>query len=46
MLPLSFAKAMMEPVKVTAPIAVPSDISINACAWISPAMPMPKACGA
>ena len=31
MLPLSLAKAMTEPVKVTAPMARPSESSINDC---------------
>ena len=43
MRPSSFRKAMTEPVKVMAPIAAPSDISIRLAAWISPGMPMPKA---
>ncbi len=37
---------MIEPVKVIAPIATPSDISISACAWMSPTTPMPKLSGA
>ncbi len=46
MRPSSFRKAMIEPVKVMAPMATPIDISISACPWISPSVPMPKACGA
>ncbi len=37
---------MIEPVKVSAPIAAPSDISIRLAGWMSPGTPMPKACGA
>ena len=39
-------KAITEPVKVKAPMATPIDISINACMWIWPTSPMPKASGA
>ena len=46
MRPESFRKAMIEPVKVMAPMAVPSDISTRLAAWISPTAPMPKAAGA
>ncbi len=42
----SFRKAMIEPVKVMAPIATPSDISIRLWVWIAPCVPMPKASGA
>ncbi|MND05871.1 hypothetical protein D3C83_269040 [compost metagenome] len=44
--PSSFRKAMTEPVKVTAPMAQPSDISIRLAPWISSPEPMPKAEGA
>ena len=37
---------MIEPVKVSAPMAAPSDISIRLAGWISWAVPMPKASGA
>ena len=52
MLPLSLAKAITEPVKVTAPIAVPSESSISDCMWMGwrrlnpPASAMPKPSGA
>ncbi len=46
MRPESFKKAMTEPVKVTAPIAAPSDISIRLAVGIAPGAPMPKASGA
>ncbi len=46
MRPESFKKAMIEPVKVMAPIAVPSDISTRLCVWIAPGVPMPNASGA
>jgi hypothetical protein len=46
MRPSSFRNAIIEPVKVIAPIAAPIDISTSACAWISPASPIPKVCGA
>ena len=46
MRPSSFRKAMIEPVKVTAPMATPSDISTRLAPWMSPAAPMPKAAGA
>ncbi|MNV88134.1 hypothetical protein D3C71_1823120 [compost metagenome] len=45
-LPLSLAKAMTEPVKVKAPMAVPILISTSAWAWMAPTAPMPKASGA
>jgi len=38
--PCSFPNAMMEPVKVTAPIAVPSAISISEPTAICPATPI------
>ena len=37
---------MIEPVKVMAPMAVPSDISTRLWVWIAPGTPMPKASGA
>ena len=37
---------MIEPVKVIAPIARPSDISIVLAGWIAPFSAMPKASGA
>jgi hypothetical protein len=46
MRPDSFANAITEPVKVSAPIATPSDISIRLAAWIWPGLPMSKASGA
>ena len=46
MRPSSLAKAMIEPVKVTAPIARPSDISIRLPGWMPAPSAMPKACGA
>ncbi len=46
MRPESFRKAMTEPVKVMAPMATPSDISIRLCWWMWPSSPMPKAAGA
>jgi len=46
MRPESLRKAMTEPVKVMAPMATPSDISIRLCAWMWPSVPMPKADGA
>jgi hypothetical protein len=46
MRPESFRNAITEPVKVTAPIAVPSDISIRLAVWMWPTLPMPKAAGA
>ena len=46
MRPDSFRNAMIEPVKVTAPMATPSDISIRLWPWIAPSLPMPKAAGA
>ena len=36
MRPSSFRKAMTEPVKVMAPMATPSDISIRLAPWMSP----------
>ena len=36
---------MIEPVKVMAPMATPSDISIRLCAWILPTVPMANAAG-
>ena len=35
MRPESFKKAMIEPVKVMAPMATPSDISIRLCVWMA-----------
>jgi hypothetical protein len=46
MRPESLRKAMIDPVKVMAPIAVPSDISIRLCVWMAPGVPMPNASGA
>ncbi len=46
MRPESFRNAMIEPVKVTAPMATPSDISIRLWLWMAPSVPMPKAEGA
>ncbi len=46
MRPESFKKAMIEPVKVMAPIAAPSDISIRLWVWMAPGVPIPKASGA
>ena len=45
-LPDSFKKAMTEPVKVMAPMAMPSDISMRLAKWTAPGSPMPKAPGA
>ena len=44
--PSSLRKAITEPVKVSAPMASPIDISIRLAPWISPGSPMPKAAGA
>ena len=46
MRPDNFRNAITEPVKVTAPMATPSDISIRLWPWIAPSLPMPKAAGA
>ena len=46
MRPDSFRNAIIEPVKVMAPMATPSDISIRLWLWIAPSVPMPKAAGA
>ena len=46
MRPDSLAKAMTEPVKVMAPMATPSDISIRLAKWMAPGSPMPNASGA
>ncbi len=46
MRPDSFRKAMIEPVKVMAPMAAPSDISIRLAVRMAPGVPMPKASGA
>ena len=46
MRPSSLGKAMIEPVKVIAPMAAPSDISTRLWPWMAPGTPMPKACGA
>ena len=43
--PSSLRKAMIEPVKVSAPMATPIDISIRLAPWIAPGAPMPKAAG-
>ena len=45
-LPDSFKKAMTEPVKVMAPMATPSDISMRLAKCTAPGSPMPKAPGA
>ncbi len=45
MLPLSLANAMIEPAKVIAPMATPSDISIRLCIRIALSAPMPNAAG-
>ena len=46
MRPESFRNAITEPVKVMAPMAVPSDISTRLALWMWPTEPMPKAAGA
>ena len=46
MRPDSLAKATTEPVKVMAPMATPSDISIRLAGAMWPGVPMPKASGA
>jgi hypothetical protein len=46
MRPDSLAKAITEPVKVTAPMATPSDISIRLAVAMLPGVPMWKASGA
>ena len=46
MRPESFRNAITEPVKVTAPMATPIDISTRLGLWIAPAAPMSKAAGA
>ena len=46
MRPDSLRKAITEPVKVMAPMATPSDISIRLWPWMWPSVPMPKAAGA
>ena len=46
MRPSSLRKAMIEPVKVIAPMATPSDISTRLRREMAPALPMPKAAGA
>ena len=46
MRPDSFMKAITEPVKVTAPMAAPIDISIRLAPWMWPCVPMSKAAGA
>ena len=46
MRPDSLRKAITEPVKVTAPMATPSDISTRLCLWMCADLPMPKAAGA
>ena len=43
--PCSLAKATTEPVKVMAPMMVPSPISIRLCILMLPGAPMPKASG-
>ncbi len=45
-LPDSFKKAITEPVKVMAPMATPSDISIRLAKAMEPRSPMPKLSGA
>ena len=44
--PSSLRKAMIEPVKVIAPMATPSPISNRLAPLILPTCPMPKASGA
>ena len=44
--PDSLRNAMIEPVKVMAPIATPSDISIRLAVLMAPTWPMPNAAGA
>ena len=46
MRPSSFRKAMIEPVKVMAPMAAPNDISMREIGWIMPSTTMWKASGA
>ena len=46
MRPDSFRNAITEPVKVTAPIATPSDISTRLGLWMAPTAPMSNAEGA
>ena len=46
MRPDSLAKAMTEPVKVTAPMAAPKDISTRLATRMLPGAPMPNASGA
>ena len=46
MRPSSLRKAMIEPVKVIAPIARPSDISMMLPGWMMAPSSMPKASGA
>ena len=41
MLPLSFRKAMTDPVKVRAPMAEPSDSSMIEAVLIAPVTPIP-----
>src|SRR5437764_955400 len=45
MRPSSFRNAITEPVKVTAPMAAPIDISTRLAPGIAPGRPMPKAAG-
>ena len=42
----SFRNAITEPVKVSAPMATPSDISTRLAPWMWPGVPMSKASGA
>src|SRR5882672_845068 len=42
----SLRNAITEPVKVMAPMAAPSDISIRVAPWMAPTRPMSKALGA
>ena len=46
MRPDSFRNAITEPVKVMAPMATPSDISIRLWLWMWPRVPMSNAAGA
>ena len=46
MRPSSFRNAIIEPVKVTAPMATPMAISTSARPWIEPMSPMPNEDGA
>ena len=45
MIPLNFKKAIIEPVKVIAPIEAPKDISIKLAIFIDPGVPSLKTSG-